>query len=452
MRAGNRTVALALAALLLAACASAPAPVRPTPPPTVTPVAPAPASPTPAPAPPTPTAAPASATPAATLTAAAPRYDLVLLGGTLIDGTGAPPLPGAVVAILGGWVAAVGPADEVPFAAGTPTRDLRGATILPGFVNAHAHTWELETDALRGWTRAGITTVRDVGGPLVPLVARREALAAGEQALPRLLVSGPIVTVPGGHPIPIYGHNERALAVRGPEDAAARTAALLDGGADLIKIAVSGRTDTGWPELSDEEIRAIVETAHGRGARVTAHVDRAAALHRAVEQGIDDAAHMPRDRMPDELVALMVARGVALVPTIAVYEELARARGDAPGWRQAVLPVMQDNLRRFAAAGGTLALGDDYGNPGVPLGMPMAEIRHWIAAGLTPMQVLVAATKGGAAVCGLAGAIGVLRPGVAADILVVAGDPLADIEVLGRPMLVLHGGQVAYSSALQRRG
>jgi imidazolonepropionase-like amidohydrolase len=168
------------------------------------------------------------------------------------------------------------------------------------------------------------------------------------------------------------------------------------------------------------------------------------ALRRAVEQGIDDAAHMPRDRMPDDLVALMVVGGVALVPTIAVYEELAVERGNAAEWRRVVLPVMQDNLRRFIAAGGMLALGDDYGNPGVPLGMPMPEIRHWLAAGLTPMQVIAAATQGGAAVCGLAGEVGSLRVGMAADILAVEGDPLADMGALERPALVLRGGRVAY--------
>jgi imidazolonepropionase-like amidohydrolase len=442
----RRRAMLFLPKLLLAACSGAPATTTSPAPPT------APAAPSPAPSatratPPSPTIAPSpaptNAPPTLTPSAAPPRYDLVLRGGTLLDGTGGPPLPDAAIAILNGRIAAIGPASALTFAPETPVRELPG-TFLPGFVNAHVHTWELSDDQLRGWPRAGVTTVRDLSGPRDLLVARRDRLAAsGDAAMPRLLVAGPMVTVPGGHPLPIYGESDRVLAVRGPEDAAAGIEELLDGGVDLIKIAVSGRTDTAWPELSDAEILAITETAHARGARVSAHVDRSSALRRAVANGIDDAAHMPRDRIPDDLIAEMVSRGVALVPTIDVYEGLAEERGNEGEWRQAILPVLYDNLRRFAAAGGILALGDDYGNPRVALGMPMPEIRHWLVAGLTPMEVIVAATAGGASVCGLERELGRLQPGMAADILVVEGDPLADIGALERVALVLRGGRPA---------
>jgi imidazolonepropionase-like amidohydrolase len=161
-----------------------------------------------------------------------------------------------------------------------------------------------------------------------------------------------------------------------------------------------------------------------------------------VESGISDAAHMPRDRIPDDLIAQMVARGVALIPTIDVYEALAEERGAGDEWRRTTLPVMYDNLRRFADAGSTPALGDDYGNPGATVGMPMAEINHWLAAGLDPMQVIVAATRGGAEVCGLAREIGTVEVGKAADLLVVNGDPLAEIGPLERVALVVRAGQI----------
>jgi imidazolonepropionase-like amidohydrolase len=370
----------------------------------------------------------------------------VLRGATLIDGDGGPPLADALVAIKGDRVVGVGRVGELAVDPGARTIDLRGKTILPGFVNAHAHSYMLSPEEMKGWTRAGVTTVRDLAGPAELLMDRKRDFVASDDAqLPRLLAAGPMLTVPAGHPIPIYGLNDRVLAVRGPDDAQDQVNALLDAGVDLIKIAVSGRTDVSWPELSDEEIRAITEAAHARGARVTAHVDRAAALRRAVENGIDDAAHAPRDRIPDDLIALMVARGVALVPTIDVYEGLAEERNDAAAWRRATLPVMRDNLRRFIEAGGALALGDDYGNPHVALGMPIAEIEHWIAAGLTPMQVIVAATRGGALVCGMEQDLGTLVPGKIADILVVDGDPLADIHALERVALVVHNGVIAFS-------
>lgn len=384
-------------------------------------------------------------TPTITQTSIAPSspLDLALVGGTVIDGSGAAPLVDAVVTIRGDQIVAVGRASEITIPAGIPIRDVHRMTILPGIVNAHAHSDTLTDDQLQQWTRTGVTTVRDLGGPRGLLIRRRATLAKRpDPGLPRLLVAGPIVTVPGGHPIPVYGLNDEVLVVQGTDDARAKVAALLDDGVDVVKIAVSGRSDVDWPELSNEEIRTIVETAHARGVRVAAHIDRAVALQRAVEQGIDDAAHMPRDRIPDDLIAQMVERDVVLIPTIAVYEALAEERGQAAAWRRMTLPIMQDNLRRFVAAGGTLALGDDYGNPGVALGMPMAEMRHWLQAGLSPMQVIVAATHGGAIACGLAEEIGEIRAGTVADLLVVEGDPLADINALERVALVIHNGVV----------
>jgi imidazolonepropionase-like amidohydrolase len=103
---------------------------------------------------------------------------------------------------------------------------------------------------------------------------------------------------------------------------------------------------------------------------------------------------------------------------------------------------MYDNLGRFVAAGGRLALGDDYGNPRVTLGLPLDELRHWRAAGLSPMQALVAATQGGAIVCGLDAELGTIAVGKRADLFVVEGDPLADLEALARVRLVLREGAI----------
>jgi imidazolonepropionase-like amidohydrolase len=364
-----------------------------------------------------------------------------LVGATLIDGTGAPAQPNTTLLIRDGTIAAMGADGSLAFSADTPRRNLAGLTVLPGFVNTHAHSHTLSDAELAGWARAGVTTVRDLQGPRDAMLARAATLrAANDPSMPRLLVAGPMITVPGGHPIPVYGMSDQIVAVRGPDDARAQASALLDAGADVLKIAVSGRTDVSWPELSDAEIQAITAVAAARGARVAAHVDRAAGLRRAVANGITDAAHMPRDRMPDELIAQMVARGVAMSPTIAVYEGLAAERGNLSEWRRTVLPVMYDNLRRFVAAGGQLTLGDDYGNPGIALGMPMAELRHWIAAGLSPMQAIVASTSAAAAACGLSNTIGTLRPGMVADLFAVAGDPLADIGALEQVRLVVHNG------------
>ncbi|MGH3086165.1 MAG: amidohydrolase family protein, partial [Rubrobacteraceae bacterium] len=171
----------------------------------------------------------------------------------------------------------------------------------------------------------------------------------------------------------------------------------------------------------------------------------AAGLRRAVENGVDDAAHSPRDTIPDDLISLVVERDVALVPTIDVYQLIAETNGTAAEWNATTLPVMYDNLRRFEAAGGTLALGDDYGGyPGVELGMMSDEIAHWLAAGLSPMRVISAATEGGATASGIEDETGTLERGKTADILVVDGDPLTDMNALERTSLVTHGGEVVF--------
>ena len=393
---------------------------------------------------PTPTALP---TAVPTVTAVpAPRYDLVLIGGTLIDATGAPPLENAAIAIQGQRIVQISTVDALRYSPDTPVVDVHGATIMPGFINSHVHITGLSDNDLRGWTRAGVTTIRDLAGPLDTLTATRDRIqAANDPALPRLLVAGPIVTVKGGYPFAVKEQalQVAALAVRNADDARAVVYTLADGGANLIKLAVSGRTDVHWMELSDEEIAAITSAAHARGLRVSAHVDRNVALRRAVLNGIDDAAHSPRDRISDEVIALMIKRGVSMSPTISVYEDLARHRGNGAVWRKRMQPVMYDNVRRFVAAGGILALGDDYGGvPGMSVGMPMAELLHWRAAGLSPQQIIEASTRGSALAIGLEGELGTVEVGKLADLLVVQGNPLVDLSVLVRPLLVVHNGQI----------
>lgn len=442
---------LGIMLLLLSACALQPAPsiavaaegrtaaprATPVPIPTIVPTSTAAPTATLAP---TPTAVPAATA------VPLPRYDLVLTGATLIDSTGAPPIPNVVIGIQGERIAYVGPAGSLAYSVDTPVWDISGTTILPGFINAHVHITGLSDEGLRRWTRAGVTTIRDLAGPLADLVATRERmLAANDPSLPRLLVAGPIVTVDGGYPFAVSDQTLRVegVAVRDAADARATIDTLANAGADVIKLAVSGRTDVHWQELTDEEVEAITTTAHKHGLRVSAHVDRSIALQRAILDGIDDAAHSPRDRMSNELIALMIKHGVSMSPTISVYEALARMRGTDAMWRKQMQPVMYDNLRRFVAAGGTLALGDDFGGvPGMPVGMPMAELLHWQAAGLSPKQIIEASTRGSAIAIGLEADLGTVEVGKIADLLIVQGDPLADLNVLSRPVLVVHNGKI----------
>jgi len=344
---------------------------------------------------------------------------LVLLG-TLIDGSGADPLPDAALVIQGDRIVAVGPRAEVSIPPGAQIIDLPGATILPGFINTHVHN-AYKARNLQIWAQAGVTTVRDLGERLGrPYFDIRDRLRADPHNA-RLIAAGPLVTVPGGYPI--AGNNFPSLTVTSPEDARQKIDQLVDDGADVIKITLtSGRA----PSLSPEEAAAIVETAHERGIPVTAHATTAQDLRRALDAGVDDVAHIAVDRVTNKVIRRMVDADVSWVPTFEPLEN----RG-------------QSNLRRFIKAGGRVALGNDAGYlAGLEMGMPMREIRAMHDAGMTPMQIIVAATRDAAYVCRRADVLGSLKAGKYADILVVNGDPLRNLDALQDVQLVIHDGVI----------
>ena len=359
--------------------------------------------------------------------------DLALVGGNLIDGTGADPIAGAAVIVQGGRITAVGPRAQVTVPAGIQTIDVRGATILPGFINAHVHG-SYDEDTLKAWTRGGVTTVRDMatGQPPEDAFAFRDGVRADLQCA-RLVAAGPMVTVPGGYPIARWSVD--SITVTSPEDACQKVNQLLDDGADFIKIPLESGAIFGqkMPMLSPEEVATIVETAHARGAWVSAHVSVTQDLEKALDAGVDDIAHMVTDELPDELAARVVESGTYWVPTLELWKGVGYGLG----------AHVVDNLRRFIEAGGQVALGTDYaGAPDVDfdLGMPIDEVVWMQETGMTATQIIVAATKHAARVCTLDQEIGTLEVDKIADILVVDGDPLEDIQALTKTRLVFREG------------
>lgn len=355
---------------------------------------------------------------------------LALVNGTLIDGTGASPVTDAVVLIEDGRIVGAGPRDQVGVPADAQVIDVWGATILPGFINAHIHAG-YNASNLKAWAQGGVTTVRDLSAtPAGDLFTRRDALA-DDDANARLVSAGTMVTVPDGYPMIPWGAS--GLAVTSPQDAVVKINRLLDDGADLIKIAMESGGSFGQviPMLSSEEAAAIVDTAHARGAWVSAHVLRTGDLAAALDAGVDDIAHMVEDELPDAVIGRMVDRGVYWEPTLELWQRVGL---------RSKRPVT--NLGRFVAAGGRVALGTDYAgyDAEFDLGMPVTEIGLMAEAGMTPMQIIVAATRNAAVVCNLGRELGTLEPGKIADVLVVDGDPLADLAVLAEVRLVIHNG------------
>jgi imidazolonepropionase-like amidohydrolase len=348
-----------------------------------------------------------------------PGTPLVLLG-TLIDGTGADPLSDGVIVIREDRIVAVGPRTHVIVPDEATLIDASGATLLPGFINTHVHNAYNRTH-LQTWVNDGVTTVRDLGERVgFPYFSTRDETNA-EPQYARVISAGPLVTVPGGYPI--AGNNFPSLTETSPEDARQKIAKLIDDGADLIKITIESGSG---PALSLEEASAIVDTAHQRGVPVSVHVTREKDLRRALSAGVDDIAHMVTDRVPDRIIKQMVAAGVCWVPTL-----------------EAVRVGRSSNLSRFIEAGGTVALGNDGGYlTRLEIGMPIREILRMEESGMTPMQVIVSATRNAATVCRRAGLLGTLEVGKLADVLVVDGDPLQDLQALTKVRLVVHSGVV----------
>jgi imidazolonepropionase-like amidohydrolase len=428
-----RQVSLLLLVVLLASgmagCGPAPTPIEaPTEPPTKVPTT----------APTAPASTPISTISAENQTRSTPVFEvesgqpLALINGMLIDGTGADPLPDAALVIQKERIIGVGAHAEVKVPIDARIIDVQGATILPGFINAHVHLGYSEHN-LQAWAEAGVTTVRDLGTrPASDLFSRRDELLKDNRNA-RLVAAGPLVTVPDGYPMVPWGM--QGLAVTSPQDAALKVNQLLDDGADVIKIAMeSGYVfETNIPVLSAEEAATIVQVAHERGTLVSAHVTAAQDLGLALDAGVDDIAHMITNNLSHQLIEGMLENDVYWVPTLELWKRVGGLD------RQAVA-----NLRKFVEAGGKVALGTDYAgySSEFDLGMPITEMELMGEAGMTPMQIILAGTQNAAHVCNLDRELGTLEAGKIADVLVVDGNPLEDIHALTDARVVIHNGVV----------
>jgi imidazolonepropionase-like amidohydrolase len=389
---------------------------------------------------------------------------LILRGGTLIDGTGRPPLRDATIVVDEGRIERVGAGPETP-PPGAEVVDVTGLTVLPGLIDCHDHLafhgyelasrWELnEPGSTRHLRTArviertlamGYTTVRDAGGLDAGFrAAIDEGLLRGPRLLTAIAIISPIGGIgdrvsPSGHEcvVPADPALPRGVA-NGVEDVRRVVRLMVRAGADVIKCATTGGASSRAghgpldPAFDRDEMRALVEEAHMLGRRVMCHALGGPGLRVALEAGVDSIEHGCYLDEDPELLALMAERGVFLVPTLTVYEYHRESR--APHVRErarALAAHHRETVQRALAAGVRVVAGTDAGGHGHPPNA--AELQHLVAAGLTPMQALQAATARAAECLGLERELGTVEKGRRADLVAVAGDPLADVRVLQDP-------------------
>jgi len=400
---------------------------------------------------------------------AIPNDALVVMGGPVITGTGEAPIPNGIVVIQGERILTVGPAADYTVPQGVSIVDARGGSIMPGLINSHIHHGappELRHRFLVG----GVTTVCDLGSALDEIPQFLEEDCSDGPAA-RGLRAGPIVTAPGGYPDGLYGTHINYEVAR-PDDAPGAITDLVERGVDMVKIAIdpSWNVEQPLPILELDVVRAIVREAHAHGRLVRAHVIQPPHLDLAIEGGVDVIEHVGMPRWPsseeeqkvmasDDPVGVffdrwapdyqprlerMVARGIAMVPTVSALLGGFYTASDPTPRQSWVVDVVLDIIRRFHEAGGTVAVGNDFNDRSMRERKPLLEMEMLLEAGLSPMDVIVAGTRNAARVCGREGDLGTLEPGKLADVIVVDGDPLSDlVGTLGRVVTVVRGGVVA---------
>ena len=402
---------------------------------------------------------------------------VAIRAGTLIDGTGAAPVRSAVILVRGDRIEAVGASVRVP--AGARVIDLSRYTLLPGFIDAHVHlasrplgvgdfvhsgvTDDAGDDALWGAANArvtllaGFTTVRDVGSPYFANVALMRAIDAGRVPGPRMVAAGHLIGISGGH-CDLDGLAPGVVPERGPLEGIAnspdqvREAVRLQVkyGATVIKICATGGVlsqgdEIGQQQMTDDEMRAAVETAQLLGRRVAAHAHGTAGIKAAIRAGVTSIEH--GSILDDEAVQLMVQHGTWLVPTLFAGWSVGspEAAAHLPAWMaakgKAAWEAMQHSIRLAVQGGVKIALGTDAGVD--PHGQNAREFELMVTyGGLTPMQAIQAGTMNGATLLGMEHDVGSVETGKFADLVAVAGDPLADIKLLQHPVFVMKGGEV----------
>ncbi|KQX24819.1 MULTISPECIES: Xaa-Pro dipeptidase [unclassified Sphingomonas] len=393
--------------------------------------------------------------------------------GRLIDSEKGVVLTDRLIRIDDGRVTAVTPYAPPP--AGAALVDWSGYTVLPGLIDMHTHLadWGQTSNVAepllhsqqeiayvgarhaRETLLAGFTTVHDVGCfRAFSDVALRDAIVRGDVEGPRMSVVGAYITVPGGGgevtgfaPDVQVPADMRVGVVTDAKDVRLKVSQLFQRGVDSIKLIATGAvlaegTEPGVQELSEEEMRAAVETAKANGGWVTAHAHGAAGIKAAIRAGVRSIEHA--SLIDDEGIAMAKARGVFLDMDIYngdYIEEIGTKEGWPAGYlrkNRETTDAQREGFRKAVKAGARISFGTDAGV--YPHGLNGRQFKYMVRYGMTPMQAIQAATVTAADLLGWSKDVGAIAPGHYADMIAVKADPIADIAALEHVDHVMKGG------------
>jgi imidazolonepropionase-like amidohydrolase len=393
---------------------------------------------------------------------------VVIRAAHMLDVKTGKTLTGQTIVIQGDKIASVGGDTQVP--AGAIVIELPNATVLPGLIDAHTHITftpnfgysrlaiSVPREALTGarnakvTLEAGFTTIRNVGASGYADVALRDAVNAGDVPGPRMLVSGPALSITGGHCdnnlLPFDYHATNGGVADGVEAVQHKTREIIKYGADLIKICATGGVlskgdNPQHSQYTLDEMKAIVTDAHRLGRKVAAHAHGAEGIRWASMAGVDSIEH--GSYIDDAAIAEMKKNGTYLVPTLYLADwffENAEKIGTPPDLiakGREVMPAARKNVARAFAAGVKVGFGTDAAV--YPHRLNAHEFAVMVKLGLTSLQAIQSATINDADLC-WSDKVGTIEPGKWADIIAVDGDPLADVTTLERVKFVMKGGEV----------
>lgn len=400
-----------------------------------------------------------------------PSGRVIVKAGRLLDVKSGNLLSNQAIVIEGDKISSVGPLADVKTTESDDVIDLSNATVLPGLIDAHTHltfnpNFGYETlgisiprEALIGahnarvTLEAGITTVRNVGARGYSDVALRDAINAGDVPGPRMLVSGPALSITGGHCdndlLPFEYHATSDGAADGVEAVQHKTREVIKYGADLIKICATGGVlskgdDPNAAQFTLEEMKAIVADAHRLGRKVAAHAHGAQGVIWASEAGVDSVEH--GHLMNDEAIATLKKNGTYLVPTLYLidWHRENAARANLPEFSRHKMDLVSEaaksNIRKAFAAGVKIGMGTDAAV--YPHGLNAHELAVYVSLGMTPLQAIQTATINDADLLGWSDKIGTIESGKWADIIAVDGNPLQDVTTLQHVKFVMKGGGI----------